>query len=126
MWGHDHDVRADVEIVIRGMSASRSIRHPRADVHVSDADAFDLRRGAGETVLHPLQKDAIETTRLVVRIARNGRETAPLAGAFAQHPILSIRLGRPVENRRVLRNKLWPGPQGVGGLFGIGNRKLWC
>src|SRR5215467_8853226 len=100
-----------MEIVIRRMSMSQRIGHPRADIHVRDPHALDLWCAAVQALFHPLQKDPIKASRLVMRIARNGRKTTPFPAALAQHAVIAIGRGGPVENRGLSCNKLRPGSQ---------------
>jgi hypothetical protein len=67
MGTDDHHVRTDVELMVRGPI----FRLPRAEIHVRDADAINLRRSAGEAILYPAQEYRVEARWLVVRISRN-------------------------------------------------------
>ena len=99
MRTHNHQVRTDVELVVSGSAFHRF--HPSANIHIRDTDAIDARRAPGEAVLKPAQEDAVEAPRLIVRIARNCRETGPLARAITRNAIFAPQRRRPVEQRRV-------------------------
>src|SRR5215469_3823325 len=99
MRADNHDVRTDVKVVAGIIP--RLVRYPRSDVHVSNAYSRDVRLAAGEALFHPLQKYRIKTARLIVRIARNARQTGPFVRALVEKSILPARPARPIENRRV-------------------------
>ena len=54
MWTHNHEVRTDTEFLVRGSAFRRF--YPGAMIHVRDADAINVRRAAGKTLLNPLQE----------------------------------------------------------------------
>src|SRR5258708_26898398 len=64
MRAHHHQVRTDVELVVRGSAFHRF--HPSANIHISDANAIDARRGPGTAVLNPAHEDTVEAPRLIV------------------------------------------------------------
>src|SRR5580693_8025964 len=80
MGTDNHQMRANVELMARGTI----FRLPRAEIHVRDADAIDLRRSPGKAVLHPAQEYWVEAPWLIVRISRNSRKTGPFVRSFAE------------------------------------------
>src|SRR5260370_14377 len=66
IWTHNHQVRTNMELL-----APFPRFRPSATVHVRNADAIDVRRAAGQAVLHPLQEYWVEAPWLVVRISGN-------------------------------------------------------
>src|ERR1700745_1805625 len=97
MRRHDHDVRTDVESMIWRVRFSGGIRHPCTDIHVGDANAFNLGCAASKAVLHPTQEYRVEAPWLIVRIPRNCRETGPFVRSSAKDPVFTATCRRPVE-----------------------------
>src|SRR5262249_14325805 len=58
----------------------------------------------------------------IVLIPWNSGKATPSIRAFSQLSIFTGRLGRPIKNRRILRNKGWPSLQRIRDLFRVRER----
>src|SRR2546427_1478407 len=102
----DHDVWPNVEFIATS-HGMRLVWYPKAAVHIRNSDTLHIGRTAGHTVLHELQKDLIETTRLIVSALRNTWKAGPRAGASPENAELAAGRRRPVEHGCISRDKLW-------------------
>src|SRR6201993_309030 len=82
----NHQVGANVELMAGG---AIFCRFPSAEIHVRDADAINVRRAAGQAVLHPPQEYRVEAPWFIVRIPRDSRETGPLVRSSAKKPVFT-------------------------------------
>src|SRR5215472_1652721 len=118
----NHDVRADMKVIARAVPGF--IGNPRADVHVSNADALDVRLLASQAIFDPLHERDIEAAGFVVGIAGDAGKAGPFVRAFSQNAILSSGRGGPIENGRVAGDKLRPRAQSIVDLLLIRNRVM--
>src|SRR5262249_8534634 len=100
MRRHDHYVWPHVKLLIWRLRFT-GFGNPSPFIHVGDSNRVDMGRTGGKAVFHPLQKDLVETPRLVVRIPRDGGEATPFVSAFTQNTVLTVGSGRPIEKRRI-------------------------
>src|SRR5215468_9332286 len=100
----NHYVRTDVEVIARAVPGF--IGNPRADVHVSNADALDVRVLASQAIFDPSHERDIEAAGFVVGIAGDAGKAGPFVRAFPQNAILTPGCGGPIENGRVAGDKL--------------------
>src|ERR1700758_1944457 len=112
MRSHDHQVRTDMEL-----SSARMKPADGAAKHICDSDSINVRRAAGHAVFHPLQEYAVEASWFVVWIPGNARKTRPFVRAFVENPVFAIGRRRPIEQRRIFRDKRWTGAQRVWQFF---------
>src|ERR1700751_5306702 len=119
MGTNNHQVRANVEVMAR--AAFR--RFPRAEIHVRDADAVNVRLAAGKAVLHPAQEYGVEAPWFIVRIPRNSWETGPFVRSFAKEPVFTPRRRWPIEYSRILGDECRTGTQCVRDLLRVSHRQ---
>src|SRR6185312_16967589 len=55
--GNDHDMRTNMEVLIRRLAWRILVRHPRTSVHVGDADPVEVSRSPRKAILYPLQEE---------------------------------------------------------------------
>src|SRR5258706_13088979 len=98
----DHDVRPYVEF-ISASHRMRLVRYPLATVHIGNSYSLIIGRTTGHAVFEELQKDLVETTRLIVSALRNTRKAGPRCGASPENAELAAGRRRPVEHGCILR-----------------------
>src|SRR5580700_2105562 len=108
IWAHNHHVRTNMELL-----APFPRFRPRANVHVRNADAIDVRRAAGQAVLNPLQEYPVEAPWLVVGTTGNSRETGPFVRPSTKKPVFTSRRRWPIEHSGVLGDECGAGAPGV-------------
>src|SRR2546427_12002040 len=118
----DHDVWPNVEFIATS-HGMRLVWYPKAAVHIRNSDTLHIGRTAGHTVLHELQKDLIETTRLIVSTLRNTWKAGPRGGASSENAELASGRRRPVEHSRVLGDECGTGAQCVRDLLCVSHRQ---
>jgi hypothetical protein len=82
-------------------------------LHICDSDSINVSRAAGHAVFHPLKIYAVEASWFVVWIPGNARKTGPFVCAFAENTVSAIGRRRPVEQRRIFRDRRGTGAQSV-------------
>src|SRR5215470_17824894 len=94
--------------------------HKSAFVHVGYSNCFYMGRSAREAILHPLHKNSVETSRLVMRIPGYSREATPFVRTLPENAIFATRSRRPIENGRILCNERWACAQGISNFLTVG------
>src|SRR5260370_10874364 len=118
IWTHNHQVRTNMELL-----APFPRFRPSATVHVRNADAIDVRRAAGQAVLHPLQEYWVEAPWLVVGISGNTRQAGPFVRASTKDSVCASRRRRPIEQCRVFGDEGRTGAQRVRDFLLVSHRQ---
>ena len=108
MRSRDHQVRTDMEL-----SSSRMKLADGTAIHICDSYSINVRRPPGNAVFHPLKIYADEASWFVVWIPGNARKIGPFVRAFAENTVFAIGRRRPVEQRRIFRDRRGTGAQSV-------------
>lgn len=79
--------------------------------------SINVRRPPGHTVFHPLKIYAVEASWFVVWIPGNARKTGSIRSYPSGEPVFAIGRRRPVEQRRIFRDKRGTGARRVRNFF---------
>jgi hypothetical protein len=95
-------------------------RNRVARIHIGDAESFDVLRPSGKNILHKLEKDFVETSR-VVKLGAGwwAGQASPFITTLAENPPLIALAGRMIHDSRAIGYELWRGPQGVRNFLGV-------
>src|SRR5882724_4470143 len=118
----DHDMRTDMEVLVRRLVWRILVRYPSTGVHTCDAYPVDVSRSPCKALLQPFHEDPIKASGFVMRVAGHAGKASPFRRPLAEDAVFTIRSGWPIENRRASRNEGGSSPQRVRDLLGIRRR----
>jgi hypothetical protein len=81
-----------------------------------------VRLLARKALSHELHKNLVVAPWLIVRVDRRSGQACPLTGPLPKNAVVTLRTGRPVEDRGVFGYKRGGRPQCVGNLLAVGHR----
>src|SRR5262245_41621326 len=76
---------------------------------------------AREAILHPLHKNFVETSRLVMGIAGHCRKATPFVRTLAKNTVFATGSRWPIENSGMLCNERWTCAQGIRNFLTVSN-----